>query len=148
MINQKVSEIEVVYRNKVRLSERCKIHRSTDCYDLLLKVWSDKIDYCEQFYILLLNRSNTVLGISKISEGGISGTVVDPKKIFQVALKANASNLILAHNHPSGSLKPSEADERITKKLKSAGEFLEITVLDHLIITSEGYYSFADDGQL
>lgn len=148
ILNQNVAEIQVTYRHKVKLSERVKIHRSTDCYELLLKLWSNKIDYCEEFYILLLNRSNIVLGVSKISEGGISGTVVDPKKIFQVALKANASSLVLAHNHPSGTLRPSEADERITKKLKDAGSLLEITVLDHLIISSEGFYSFADENAL
>jgi DNA repair protein RadC len=83
-----------------------------------------------------------------ISRGGISGTVADPKLIFAAALKASASSIILAHNHPSGSLKPSEADIRLTKKLKEGGLYLEIPVLDHIILSKEGYYSFADEGLL
>lgn len=148
LLSYKVSEIEVIYRHKCKLSEKPKIRSSQEVYELLRSLWSDKLDYCEQFYILLLNRGNVVLGVSLISEGGVSGTVVDPKKIFQAALMANASNLILAHNHPSGTLKPSEADLNITKKICNAGQFLEITVLDHLIVTSEGFFSFADEGQL
>ena len=148
IINQKVAEIEIVYRNKVKASDRVKISRSNDCFELLKSFWGDKLDYCEQFYLLLLNRSNIVLGISKISEGGVSGTVVDPKRIFQVALKSNASNLILAHNHPSGNTNPSEADRKLTRKIKDAGLLLDISTLDHLIITSDGYYSFADQGEI
>jgi len=98
--------------------------------------------------VLLLNRANRVLGFVKISEGGVSGTVVDPKKIFQIALKANASGIILAHNHPSGNTTPSASDESITAKIVAAGKFLEISVLDHLIITSEQYFSFSDEGRL
>jgi DNA repair protein RadC len=146
--NQKVSEVEIVYRNRVKASERIKIHKSNDCFELLKSYWEDKLDYCEQFYLLLLNRANIVLGVSKISEGGISGTVVDPKRIFQVTLKANASSIILCHNHPSGSLVPSEADRRLTRKIRDAGALLDITTLDHLIITSDGYYSFADQGEM
>ena len=97
---------------------------------------------------MLLNRANKVLGIYPVSKGGVSGTLVDPKLIFSVALKCNASSIILAHNHPSGNLFPSENDKELTQKLKSAGNFLDIKVLDHLIITPEGYFSFADEGLL
>jgi len=83
-----------------------------------------------------------------ISSGGVEGTVADPKVIFQVALKANASSIILAHNHPSGNIEPSEADIRLTRNLKQAGELLKISVLDHLILTSESYYSFADENMI
>jgi DNA repair protein RadC len=97
----------------------------------------------------MLNKANKVLGYSKISSGGISGTLVDPKLIFQTALKANASSIILAHNHPSGNKQPSDADTRITKKCTGAGTLLDITVLDHLIITPDDlYYSYADEGTL
>ena len=102
----------------------------------------------EEFVILCLNRANKVLGYSKISQGGLSGTVADPKVIFQVALKSNASSIILCHNHPSGNTKPSDNDIQLTKKLKKAGEFLELNVLDHLIITSDAYFSFADESLL
>jgi len=87
-----------------------------------------------------------VLGITSISEGGLSGTVVDVRLILATALKAGASSMILCHNHPSGNLKPSEADYKITQKIKDAGETMDIQVLDHLIITGEAYFSFSDEG--
>ncbi len=102
----------------------------------------------EEFKILLLNRANKVLGLVNISTGGVSGTVSDPKIIFASALKANASGIILAHNHPSGNLKPSEADLNLTNKVKKAGQLLEIAVLDHIILTSEQYFSMADEGMI
>ena len=105
----------------------------------------DDLDYRESFQILLLSRSNTVLGFTEISKGGISGTVTDIRLIFQAALKANSSAIILCHNHPSGNLYPSEADRNITSRIKEAGKVLDITVLDHIILTSDGYYSFADE---
>jgi len=102
----------------------------------------------EEFWILLLNRSNRIIGREKISSGGISGTVVDAKMIFRSALERVASSIMLFHNHPSGSLKPSQADLSLTRKLKQAGEVLDTQVLDHLIISERGYYSFADEGIL
>lgn len=95
--------------------------------------------------LILLNNANRVLGICIVSQGGITDTVVDPKLIFSTALKANATCIMLCHNHPSGNLRPSEADVKITNQCKRAGELLEIRVLDHIIISSE-YYSFADEG--
>ncbi len=92
--------------------------------------------------------SNKVLGVCKISIGGLAGTVTDPKKIFQTALKANAASVILCHNHPSGNLKPSKSDIEITKKCVEAGNFLDLKVLDHVIVTRDGYFSFADEGML
>jgi DNA repair protein RadC len=100
----------------------------------------------EEFYILLLNRANRIYGYYLLSQGGTSGTVVDPKLIFSIALKCNAHGIILAHNHPSGNTKPSEADIQITKKVKEGGKLLEIDVLDHIILTSDSYLSFADEG--
>ncbi len=98
--------------------------------------------------VLLLNRANKVLGVYEVSTGGISGTVADPRLIFVAALKANACSLIISHNHPSGNLKPSRHDEELTAKIKQAGEFLDIKLLDHLIVTPEAYYSFGDEGIL
>lgn len=102
----------------------------------------------ESFWVLLLNRANRVIRKLSISEGGISGTVADPKKIFKMALEFNCSSIILCHNHPSGNTQPSEADIRLTKKMKQAGELLDLPVLDHLIIAGDGYYSFADEGTM
>ena len=144
----RVSEISVTYKPHFKASERPKINDSRDAEKILRQEWSDRINYCEEFAILLLNRANSVLGICKISSGGIAGTVADPKMIFQVALKANATSIILAHNHPSGNLKPSSADIMLTQKLKTAGGYLDLSVLDHLILTEEAFYSFADDGIL
>lgn len=145
----RVAEVELVYKTKVKPSERPKILSSKDSYNLLLQCWDmDKIELQEQFKVMLLNRSNKVLGIYEVSSGGITGTVADPKLIFMAALKASACGIIISHNHPSGNLKPSRPDEELTKKIKEAGMLLDIKVLDHVIVTSEGYYSFADEGLL
>ncbi|UKJ08718.1 RadC family protein [Solitalea lacus] len=102
----------------------------------------------EEFWVILLSRSNKVLGTYNISKGGMAGTVADPKIIYKLALEHSASSLVLLHNHPSGNLKPSQQDIQLTAKFKQAGNLLDITVLDHLIITEHGYYSFADEGAL
>mgnify|MGYP004009183249 FL=1 len=143
-----LQEIQILYRNKAKKSDRPIVKSSQDAYDYLIGAWSPQIERLEEFVILCLNRANKVLGFSKISSGGISGTVADPKVIFQVALKSNASSILLAHNHPSGNTNPSDNDIQLTKKLKKAGEFLELNVLDHLIITPDSYFSFADESLL
>ncbi len=102
----------------------------------------------EEFYVVLLDRANKVKSIELISKGGISGTVVDGKIIFKKALEQTASSIILCHNHPSGNLQPSRADLDLTKKIKAFGTYIDMPVLDHLIITDRGYYSFADEGVL
>jgi DNA repair protein RadC len=110
------------------------------------KIYPDgSIEYVDQFYILLLDRSNQLFAWKQISIGGISATFTDPKLIFQTALLCHATQLILLHNHPSGNTQPSIADVQMTKKLKEGGELLEIKVLDHLILTKDGFYSFADE---
>ncbi|MDQ3846895.1 MAG: JAB domain-containing protein [Bacteroidota bacterium] len=145
----RVAEVELVYKSKVKASERPQIVSSSDAYELLKTVWEDgKMDLVEQFKVLFLNRANKVLCLYNVSSGGITGTVADPRLIYTAALKVNAVSLILCHNHPSGSLKASRADEELTQKIKGAGAFLDIKVLDHLIVSSEGYYSFADEGLL
>ena len=148
ILSQKVSEIEITYKNTVKAQDRLKITGSQHCFAILRNLWSPKIQYVEEFYLLLLNKANQVLGVTKISEGGISGCLVNIRRIFQTALKANASAVILAHNHPSGNLQPSEADHKITRKVKDTGLLLDIVLLDHLILTNEDYYSFADEGTL
>lgn len=141
-----VGEINVSYRPTA--TERRRITMSRDAYDVLMINWSEHMEWREEFYILLLNRANEVLAVYRVSEGGISGTCADLRVIFQVALGVNASGVILSHNHPSGNLTPSQADRDLTRKIKEAGRVLEIPVLDHLILTSRTYLSFADDGLL
>ena len=145
----KVAEIDLVYKSKVKACERQMISCSEDAYKLLRVVWDDgKIDLVDQFKVLLLNRANKVLCHFTVSTGGVTGTVADPKIIYIAALRANAVALIISHNHPSGSLKPSKADAELTQKIKNAGTLLDMKLLDHLIVSREGYFSFADEGLL
>lgn len=150
LVLAQVAEIQLIYKSKVKPSERPKVTTSRDAYNLLKQNWDEnKIEFVEQFKVLFLNRANKVLGIFELSTGGVSGTVADPKLVFTAALKLNACNIILCHNHPSGNIKPSRADEQLTQKIKEAGKYLDLPVIDHLIISSEeGYYSFADEGLL
>ncbi len=147
LFDQRISEIKISYSHTVRPSERLKVTCSKDAYGYLLPLWPD-IEYRESFAVLLLNRGMKVLGLSWVSLGGVSGTVVDAKIIFQAALKANASSIILVHNHPSGTMRASDADLKITRKIKSGATYLDITVADHIIISSTSYLSLADEGML
>jgi DNA repair protein RadC len=133
-------------RRSAEVIEKKKINSSKDAFELIQGMVSDCL--YEEFWIIMLNKANKVIKYECISEGGITGTVADPKKIFKIALENNATSLILCHNHPSGNLKPSEADIKLTKKMKEAGLFIEITVIDHIIIGDDKYYSFADEGML
>ncbi|ABQ06776.1 JAB domain-containing protein [Flavobacterium johnsoniae] len=144
-----VSEIDLIYKTKIKNSQRPHVTSSQYAYSLIKDCWDPgKIEFLEQFKVLLLNQSNKVLGIYEVSSGGITSTVVDVRLLFAAALKAGAAGLIIAHNHPSGNVLPSEPDKHITKKISMAGEVLDIKLLDHLIVTSEHYYSFADQGAL
>jgi len=142
-----VAEIQLTYKTSVKPSQRPKIVTSKDAYEIFLTTWeASRIEFVEQFKVMLLNRANRVLGIVEISTGSSSGTVADPKIIFASALKANASSLIMAHNHPSGNLAPSQSDIQLSRKVREGGKYLEIQVLDHIIITEEGFLSMADEG--
>lgn len=142
-----VAEIQLSYHPKVKPSQRPSVTSSREVYQLFYDNWdADRIELQEQFKVMLLNRGNRVLGIVDISTGGIAGTLADPKLIFATALKAGASSIILAHNHPSGQLTPSQADRNLTKKLTDGGKLLDISVLDHVILTADSYFSFADEG--
>ena len=145
-----VDEVQLIYKSKIPPSERLKVSCSKDAYEAFLNAWDDDtLEHHEEFKVMLLNRANKVLGIITISIGGLSGTVVDLKQIFQAALKSNSSSIIVGHNHPSGNKQPSEADNKITTKIRDAGKFLDISVVDHLIlIPGQDYYSFADEGML
>ena len=136
------NEVQVTYHTK-QLGP--KLRSSRDTYEFLIDRW-ENIDFCEKLYVILLNRTNNVKGVAFFSEGSIGGTVADPKKIFQIALKAVACGLILCHNHPSSDPRPSKADLKLTQKCKEAGLFLDLPVIDHIIVTKDSYFSFADEG--
>jgi DNA repair protein RadC len=142
-----IAALELGKRRRVaEVSEKHAISSSRDVFEYFQSAHADA-PY-EEFWILLLNRANKILKKVMISEGGVAGTVADPKRIFKVAIENNASAMVLCHNHPSGNLKPSEADIKLTKKLKEAGVLLEINIIDHIIICEERYFSFADEGLL
>lgn len=144
----KVAEVELTYKSKIKPSERLKVNNSDQVNEILQAAFDqDKIEHVEMFYLLLLSRDNKVLGVKKISEGGTTATVCDPKVIFQTALKANASGIILAHNHPSGNMTASNEDRIITKRLCEGAKILDIKILDHIILSPENtYLSFSDEG--
>lgn len=148
IINSTLSEIKITYHNKQKFSEMSKISCSLDAVEILRSIWSDQMEYKEEFVIICLNRANRVLGFALISSGGTAGTIADPKIIFQIALKSNATSIILAHNHPSGNIQPSASDIHLTKKLREGGKCLDLPVLDHVILSAESYYSLADEGNL
>jgi len=133
-------------RTEVETSQRVKITSSHVAYQILQKRLSDLPH--EEFWVLILNRANQVIKEEYLSKGGISGTVVDVRLVCKSAIENNASGLVIAHNHPSGQLLPSEQDKKITKKLNEALQTFEISLLDHLIIGDQNYYSFADEGLL
>lgn len=144
-----VAEIEIVYKTKIKASNRPRVQCSREIYDLLLSKWDmNLIEIQEQFKILFLNRANRVLGLYQAASGGLTGTVADTRLILAAALKAGACNIVLSHNHPSSSLLPSRCDEQLTAKIKEAARYHDIGVIDHIIVTPESYYSFADEGLL
>ncbi len=142
-----VASLELGRRRKLQESEdRIKITQSRDVFDIFQSVLGD-IPH-EEFWVLLLNRSNKIINKYKISQGGISGTVIDVRLILKSAIDSLASSIILCHNHPSGNREPSDMDKQITKKMKEAGAIMDIPVLDHIIVTESTYYSFADEGEM
>jgi DNA repair protein RadC len=142
-----LSEIKVEFVPKFKLSDCPQISNSKDAYIIFMEVWDKGLmGFLEEFKVILLNNTNTVLGVADIAMGGKSFVPVDMKVIFSIALKASASKIILAHNHPSGKLVPSAEDKALTNKALEAGKFLDITVCDHLIVSEDGYISLKDDG--
>jgi DNA repair protein RadC len=146
-LSSDVAEIRVSYFPTGRPSTQ--ITCSNDAY-LELKNWfpEDIISLKEMFVVLYLNRANKVLAAYEVSTGGMTGTIADPRLIYTAGLKITAVGIVVAHNHPSGSLKPSQADIHLTEKIRDAGKLLDILLIDHLILTQDRYYSFADDGIL
>ena len=145
----KVSEVELIYKKKVSTADCIKVTTSKIAFDILFNLWDkNKIDYVESFYVLYLNRANKVIGSVQLSSGGCISTIVDVKVLIQGALLSNAQGVIVAHNHPSGSLIPSKNDIDITSSIKTACNYFEISLLDHLIIAENNYYSFKDEGKV
>jgi DNA repair protein RadC len=144
-----VAEVQLSYKSKVPAKDRPQICTSGDAERVLRTFWDkDTIELQETFMIMLMNRANRVIGVYKVSNGGLTGTVADIRLIFVAALKAASGSIILAHNHPSGNLNPSGEDSKLTLKIRDAGKLLDIQVLDHLILGEEGYFSFADQGMI
>lgn len=141
-----VGEITVQY-NADTTTRRERITTSLDAFYVFKQYWSEQINRLEEFYIMLLGPSNDVLGIYRVTVGGTSLALVDPKIVFQVALGCHASNILLAHNHPSGNLQPSQADLDLTRRFQYIGKMMECPVLDHLILSPNPYefVSLADE---
>ncbi len=147
----KLPEIHIVITYKgAKRSELRTITTSRHIYEVLKEMFNtDTIEWSEEMILICLSKANKVLGFYRVSSGGITGTICDPKVVYTIALNcAGTCNIIIAHNHPSGNLRPSQADESLTQKIKGAGLLLDIKLLDHLIYTDEGYYSFSDEGML
>ncbi|GAL77287.1 DNA repair protein RadC [Algibacter lectus] len=146
-MKNKVNEIQIRYKERIPAPFWKKIGCSQDAANMIYELWNkNDIEVHESFKIVLLNNSNKVKGIYELSKGGITGTLVDLRILFAVVLKTLSVGIILIHNHPSGQLRPSEADKRLTSKIRDAAKLFDIVVLDHLIITPNGdYYSFADN---
>jgi DNA repair protein RadC len=149
MIKYKSLMPEISIKYKSGDLKKHKITNVQDAYTMFKQMYDkDTLEYIESFIVIYLNRANNTIGWHKVSVGGTTGCLVDVKVIMATALKCNAHGLILSHNHPSGNLKPSNEDIKITKKLQQASSYFDIAILDHLIITSEGYYSFQEDDKL
>ena len=141
-----IPEIILTYKTNFKASERPQISCIEDACEIFSQAWDDsKLDFVEEAKVMLLNRANRLIGICNLSSGGITGTVMDERMIFAAALKANASQVIVAHNHPSDNLTPSVANRRLTEKLRAGGDILGINVLDHIIVCKSGYYSMNED---
>ncbi len=141
-----IPEITLSYKIGLRMSDRPSVTCVEDAHEIFRQVWDDnKLDLLEEGKVMLLNRANRVIGICNLSSGGITGTVMDTRHVFAAALKANACQIILAHNHPSDNPNPSNADRALTEKMKTVGECHDIKVVDHLIICRSGCYSVMSD---
>jgi DNA repair protein RadC len=135
----KLKSIESEYK-------QVQINSSDEAVNYIRQFYFDDIDIYESFFILMLNRANITIGYAKISQGGISGAVVDVRIIMKYCIDSLCSGVILSHNHPSGNVHPSEQDIAITKRLKEAGKILDVNITDHVILTKDSYYSFVENG--
>ena len=149
MKKQTIEHVQLIYRNKTKAIDRPKANSSYEAYTILRKDWNnDTINLVEEFKLMALDRNLRVMSIATISKGGMSGTVADLKVIFATALLRRAHRIIVAHNHPSGGLKPSKADISLTKKIKRAGDVLDLPLDDHIIVTDDDYCSMNEQGYI
>lgn len=147
MKNENKLKVYSLKKNETEFENR-QIATAKDAVDYIRQFYSDDIEIYESFFLLMLNRSLKTVGYVKISQGGIIGTVVDPIIVAKYAVDSLSTNIILAHNHPSGNTTPSQADKAITEKIKQGLKFFDITVSDHVILTKESHFSFSDEGIL
>lgn len=141
-----MSELEIAY--KVKMTIGAKITGSTSAIKILRDIFPKSMNYREHFFTVYLDKANNPIGWQHVSSGGVSGTVSDIKVIMAGALLSGASHMILAHNHPSGNINASQADQTVTKRIKQAAEYMDIKLLDHIILTDSEYNSFADNGDI
>lgn len=142
-------KIKLSFKKKVAPDKLFHIVSIIDAYEAFKQVFNaDTFNWTEEMIMLCLNQANKVVGFYKVSSGGRTSTIIDNRIIFSVAINCAATKIIIAHNHPSGNLKPSAADLKVTEKLKQACEIMEISLIDHLIVSEEGFYSFATEGLL
>jgi DNA repair protein RadC len=146
---KKIKLPELKIKVKATKGDEFYIKNSDDVVNVLRSIFNaDTLQWTEEFILVCLNRAHKVIGYYKVGAGGFSGVVCDVKVIMTMALQSSASSLIVAHNHPSGNLKPSEADRKMTDKINGACKLFDMTLLDHIILTADGSYSFAEEGQL
>lgn len=144
-----IGEVFLGYKTKVKVKDALVISNSELSNQLFREVWdSSQLTLRESFKAVFLNTSNRAVNFYSLSDGGVSGTVVDTRLLLQAAILSNASSIIICHNHPSGNLNPSEADRKVTKKVKEAALLFDIMLLDHIILTEDDYFSFADSGMM
>ena len=145
-IIKQAGRVQTRFETFIQPNQRRKINSSQGVDEIFRQFWSDDLSFCESFYVAFFDKQNGLMGLTKVSEGGLSSTVVPVKKIMSIALNLNAASIALAHNHPSGNLKASSSDILVTQKVKKACDVMELQLLDHLILTEfNGYLSFADE---
>ena len=144
-MKNKLAEISINYKSNIKPENKIKITSPEESAHQLRNIWNDKIDYQESMYLMLLDRANNILGYTLLATGATTGVLVDIKMILQTALKSNAHGVIMAHNHPSGNIYPSKQDDAITSKVKKGLEAIDVKLLDHLIISTEGFYSYQNE---
>ena len=143
----RLAELKAVYRSRTRITERKQIREPQEVAEYLRIIWNkDTLELAEDFIVLCLNANHQVIGWVKVASGGMTFSQVDPRLVFAVALQTASAALILAHNHPSGNVKPSDEDKQLTKRMRDAGVLLGIHVLDHIILTKQAAFSFAESG--
>jgi DNA repair protein RadC len=144
-----ICEATVVYKTRVKKADRENVGNSAQMRNILRALLEPYMETREAFYVMYLNQAHDVVAVERISEGGMCATIVDQRMIFRTAVKiGGVTRIAMCHNHPSGNLTPSEADNRLTRKIAEGGKLLDVTLLDHIIFTQDGYYSYADNGAL